>query len=95
MRAVIEKPTKDEAKGERVVTGAQTTVVLPDHNLGRKVVFVVERQRAKRKEVSVGLGDDDIVEIRQGVSVGDRVVVRGLETLTDEVDVVPPATRVY
>ena len=51
---------------------------------GRKVVFVVERQRAKRKEVSVGLGDDDIVEIRQGVSAGDRVVVRGLETLTDE-----------
>jgi hypothetical protein len=34
--------------------------------------------------VVLGLGDDEIVEIRQGVETGERVVVRGLETLTDE-----------
>jgi len=29
-------------------------------------------------------GDDDIVEIRDGLTVGERVVIRGLETLTDQ-----------
>ena len=50
---------------------------------GRRVVFVLDGQRAVRREVVLGLGDDDIAEIRQGLEVGERVVVRGLETLTD------------
>jgi RND family efflux transporter MFP subunit len=51
---------------------------------GRKVVFVLKGQRVEQRDVVLGLGDDEIVEIRQGVETGDRVVVRGLETLTDE-----------
>ena len=31
----------------------------------------------------LGLGDDDVVEIRQGLAAGERVVVQGLETLTE------------
>jgi membrane fusion protein (multidrug efflux system) len=50
---------------------------------GRKVVFVVKGQRVNRREVALGLGDDEIVEIRQGLETGERIVVRGLETLTD------------
>jgi RND family efflux transporter MFP subunit len=50
---------------------------------GRKVVFVVKGQRVNRREVVAGLGDDEIVEIRQGLEAGERIVVRGLETLTD------------
>jgi membrane fusion protein (multidrug efflux system) len=50
---------------------------------GRKVVFVVRGQRVSRREVVPGLGDDEIVEIRQGLEPGERIVVRGLETLTD------------
>lgn len=50
---------------------------------GRSVVFVIDGQRAVQRNVSLGLGDDDIVEIREGVAAGDRIVVRGLETLTD------------
>jgi membrane fusion protein (multidrug efflux system) len=50
---------------------------------GRKVVFVLKGQRVERREVALGLGDDEIVEIRQGVEAGERVVVRGIETLTD------------
>jgi RND family efflux transporter MFP subunit len=50
---------------------------------GRKVVFVLKGQRVERREVAVGLGDDEIVEIRQGLEPGERVVIRGLETLTD------------
>ena len=51
---------------------------------GKWVVFVLKGQRVAMKEVTLGLGDDDIVEIREGISVGERVVTRGLETLTDQ-----------
>ncbi len=50
---------------------------------GRKVVFVLNGQQVQRREVVGGLGDDQVVEIRQGLAAGERIVVRGLETLTD------------
>ena len=50
---------------------------------GRDVVFVVDAQRVARRDVTLGLGDDDQVEVREGVEPGERIVVRGLETLTD------------
>ena len=50
---------------------------------GRSVVFVIDGQRAVRRNVSLGLGDDDQVEVREGVEPGERIVIRGLETLTD------------
>lgn len=50
---------------------------------GRNVVFVIDGQRAVRRNVSLGLTDGDRVEVREGVKPGERVVVRGLETLTD------------
>lgn len=51
---------------------------------GRRVVFVLRGQRVSRQEVTLGLGNDEVVEVRSGVEPGDRVVVRGLETLTDQ-----------
>jgi cobalt-zinc-cadmium efflux system membrane fusion protein len=51
---------------------------------GKLVVFVLKAQRVAMKEVVLGLGDESIVEIREGLSVGERVVTRGLETLTDQ-----------
>jgi membrane fusion protein (multidrug efflux system) len=51
---------------------------------GRRVVFVLNGQRVQRREVRLGLGDDEQVEVREGVAPGERIVVRGLETLTDE-----------
>lgn len=50
---------------------------------GTKVVFVLDGQRVRQREVTVGLGDDHVVEIAGGVDLGERVVVRGLETLND------------
>lgn len=50
---------------------------------GRRVVFGIDGQRVVEREVGLGLGDDSIVEIRRGVEPGERIVVRGLETLTD------------
>jgi RND family efflux transporter MFP subunit len=54
---------------------------------GQKVVFVIEGQRARRREVRLGFGDDASVEIRSGVEPGERIVVSGLETLTDDTPV--------
>lgn len=50
---------------------------------GVRVVFVLSGQRVSQREVTTGLGDDDEVEIRGGLEVGERIVVRGLETLVD------------
>ena len=50
---------------------------------GRDVVFFLDGQRVSRRDVRLGLGDDDIVQVFEGVALGDRVVVRGLETLVD------------
>jgi len=50
---------------------------------GKRVVFVLQGRRVVRKEVELGLGDDRMVEVTAGVTLGERVVVRGLETLTD------------
>ena len=51
---------------------------------GRRVVFVLEGQRVAMRDVTVGLGDDVYIEVRRGVEAGERVVVRELETLTDQ-----------
>ncbi len=50
---------------------------------GSKVVFVLEGQKVTRREIVLGLGDDEIVEVRQGLDAGERIVVKGLETLSD------------
>lgn len=61
--------------------------VLPREAVTRRssgnVVFLVDGQRAKQQLVRLGLGDDDKVQVLDGVITGDRVVVRGLETLAD------------
>jgi membrane fusion protein (multidrug efflux system) len=51
---------------------------------GRRVVFVLASQRVVMREVTLGLSDDVYVEVRRGLEIGERVVVRGLETLTDQ-----------
>lgn len=50
---------------------------------GRRVVFLIEGQRVAEREVLLGLGDDAVVEVRRGLEPGERIVARGLETLTD------------
>jgi Cu(I)/Ag(I) efflux system membrane fusion protein len=70
---------KEQRKGVPVVPREAVT----DRG-GKWVVFILKGQRVVMKEVVLGLGDDDIVEIRDGLAVGERVVTRGLETLTDQ-----------
>ena len=51
---------------------------------GKWVVFLLSGQRVAMKQVITGLGDDNVMEIRSGLSVGEKVVTRGLETLSDQ-----------
>ena len=50
---------------------------------GKPVAFVLDGQKVNRRNIRLGLGDDDKVQVLDGVAVGDRIAVRGIETLTD------------
>lgn len=49
----------------------------------RKVVYVTERENARRRRVVTGLENDDEVEIVDGLKPGERLIVEGYETLTN------------
>ena len=71
-----------------VIEQRQDVVVVPReavaNRAGKTVVFALDgQQRVARRDVRLGLGDDDKVQVMEGVAVGDRVAVRGLETLID------------
>ena len=70
-----------------VVEQRQDVVVVPReavvNRAGRSVVFALDGMRVSRRNVRIGLGDDDMIQVMDGVAEGDRVVVRGLETLND------------
>jgi cobalt-zinc-cadmium efflux system membrane fusion protein len=44
---------------------------------GKSVVFVADGDTYKKKEVTIGLKSDDRAEITDGLSAGDKVVVKG------------------
>jgi len=73
---------KEQRKGVPVVPREAVT----DRG-GKWVVFVLKGQQVSKQEVVLGLGDDEIVEIREGLDPGERIVTRGIETLTDQVRV--------
>ena len=53
----------------------------------KDVVFTVDKQQAIMNEVETGLEDDEMIEILSGVEEGDRIVIRGYETLKNKVKV--------
>lgn len=62
-------------------------LVLPQdaliQELGQNYVFLVEDNTAKKKNVTLGVHDDGNVEITQGVSFGDKIIVFGQQGLKD------------
>lgn len=55
---------------------------------GKDVVFVIKGSRAKRKVVKLGLLSDDVYEVKSGLALGEKVVVKGLDRVRDGVRIV-------
>lgn len=53
------------------------------HEQGKDYVFIVSGNKAVRKEVVVGLGDDKLYQIKSGISAGDAVIIVGHQKLQD------------
>jgi membrane fusion protein, multidrug efflux system len=64
-----------------------STIVIPKEMLitdGRnKIVFVAERETAQLRVVRTGLENKGEVEILEGLQAGERLIVKGYETLTN------------
>ena len=76
-----------------VVEQRPDVVVVPRdavvHRAGDPVAFVLDGQKVSQRKLRLGLGDDDKVQVLDGVAEGDRVAVRGLETLFDNARIRP------
>ncbi|WP_083226738.1 efflux RND transporter periplasmic adaptor subunit [Methyloligella halotolerans] len=69
---------------EDVVVSRDALIRYPD---GRVTVWVLEDEdgetKVKERRVDIGLAFDNLVQIRSGLKAGERVVVRGNESLRD------------
>lgn len=54
---------------------------------GRTILFTVEDDRAKLREVKTGISDEEKIEIVEGLTEGESVVIEGNYGLTDEAKV--------
>ena len=50
---------------------------------GKNFVFLIDGQRTQRKEVQLGLADDEQFEVIEGINLGDRIVIGSLGSLQD------------
>lgn len=64
-------------------TSVDRDMVIPREDL-RKVVFVVEDDRAHRREVETGISDNTHIQILSGVEAGEEVVIGSYRTLSQE-----------
>ncbi len=72
----------------RLVTDVrENALIMPRRALSLEsladAVFVVEDGVAIRRNVTLGYDDEDVVEVTEGLSAGDRVIVIGQDGLTD------------
>lgn len=64
-----------------------SAVIIPEEAIvptaGAAWAWVVEGDKVTRREVELGVRSPGFVEVRKGIDVGDRVVVGGIDRLTD------------
>jgi RND family efflux transporter MFP subunit len=58
-------------------------LLVPSDAVQGSTVFVVERERARRRSVAIGIRGTRMVEILSGVSAGDRVIAPAVPALAD------------
>ena len=74
VRCEIETQKKDSA----IVINKD--LILTEGN--QKIVYIAERETAMRRIVHTGLENKDEIEIIEGLNTGERLIVKGYETLT-------------
>ena len=76
------------ANVEIVTAAHRTAITIPLSAVlddgGKSVVFVADGKEYKKKEVTLGLKSDDRVEITDGLTSGDKVVVKGNYLLMEQ-----------
>ncbi len=70
----------------------EDAIVVPDAAIvstprGQKVVYVVHDGKAKRREVTIGLEENENVQILEGLTAGETVIIEGNLNLKDGVTV--------
>jgi len=70
-----------------IVAAKDSSIVIPkDIILSKrrgKTVFIVEKNAAQERVVTTGLENEQMVEVLNGVKKGERIVIKGFETLRD------------
>jgi len=69
------------AKPTDAICLPRSAIILADPN--RPVVFVVQEEFARQRQVQLGQGNADHVIVESGLNPGDRVIVEGQSTLHD------------
>ncbi|MBN2092902.1 efflux RND transporter periplasmic adaptor subunit [candidate division KSB1 bacterium] len=74
-------------KAEIIAAQKDSAIVIPKEIItsrrGSKTVFIVEKGAAQDRQIDTGLENRDYVEVINGLKVGDRLVVKGFETLRE------------
>ncbi len=72
-------------KVETIVARKDSAIVIPkDVILSKRqgrTVFIVDKGAAFERVISTGLENADQVEVLEGINAGDRLVIKGFETL--------------
>ena len=74
-------------KAEIVVASRDSAIVIPKDVIltmgNRRYVFVAQRETARRRYISTGLESNGSVVVVSGLKTGERLIVKGFETLRD------------
>ncbi len=73
-----------EAVADAVVVPIEAVIVTPR---GKRVAFIAAEGKAVRREVTTGIEEGGKIQILEGVSAGEAVIVSGNEKLTDGTEI--------
>ena len=74
-------------KAEVVVEKRDSTIVIPKDVMmmtgNRKYVFIAQKETARRRYIHTGLENNGYIEVTEGLKPGERLIIKGYETLRD------------
>jgi RND family efflux transporter MFP subunit len=74
-------------KAEIEVEKRDSTIVIPKDVMmmagNRKYVFIAQKETARRRYIHTGLENNGYIEVTEGIKPGERLIIKGYETLRD------------